>query len=208
MKERDVSEIRYIPVRQYLRRRMMLRWALMLGVLCAFAGLCLIARRFCTPDEQKLMLGLSALVYVFILWKSRTLHLTFSREWTGTVLSCVVHSGVKPLKGVTKGFRATLIGKWSIRRDNRLDTPDGEGEELTLRFDTEEIGERYFRPGERVRMYARAKYPVKLHPAAGDENLMCPLCSLATRTPRCERCKVTFDDSGDDPKNCGKGEAE
>lgn len=196
MKAKEPSEIRYLPVRDLLRRRLLVRWGILAAVAGVFVALYFIACEFCTPNEQKLMLGLSVLVYIYIVWKSRAVPMSFAREWTGTVLSCEVMPSIKNTKGVTRVVRTTLVGKWKIRRDSVFDNPDSEGEEIILRYDTDALSERYFLPGDRVRMYANATYPVKLHPSPDDFNLMCPLCSRATCEPRCERCKITFYEPG------------
>ncbi len=67
-----------------------------------------------------------------------------------------------------------------------------EGEVIELSYDTEEIWERYFVIGERVRLYKNARRLVKAHPARDDENLICPLCGFLVMEPRCTHCRVDF----------------
>ena len=59
-------------------------------------------------------------------------------------------------------------------------------------YDTDEIWERYFNVGDRVRLYKNAKIIVKANPAPDDENLMCPLCGAMVCRPVCLFCGVDF----------------
>jgi hypothetical protein len=58
--------------------------------------------------------------------------------------------------------------------------------------DTSEINERYFKIGERIRLYKTAKIPVKAHPPVNGEDLMCPLCGVTVSKPVCTRCGIDF----------------
>ncbi len=190
--------VRYIPIRRLIRRRVLIRWLIVALIGCAFVALYFIARRYCTPREQQLMVALSAAVYAYIVWKCRVFQMTFAREWTGTIVSCEVNRAVKPMKGVIRGFRYIVQGKWTVLRDPRPGQAPNDEDTVCLRYDTEEIGEGLYQVGDRVRLFANAPYMVKADPAPDDEELLCPLCSRPSRTTRCSRCYVDF--SADPPK--------
>ena len=128
---------------------------------------------------------MTVLVYLFIVWQSRVVKLTFSKEWTGRVIGREV---VKYTKfGKSPFDRKTIMATkciWSVEKD------DGYIEKLHI--DTDEIWERYFDIGERVRFYKNAKILVKAHPPKDDENLMCPLCGVMVMEPVCKKCGVDF----------------
>ncbi len=192
--------IRYRPIRKVLLYRLLIRWAILAGVAVAFVTLYLVGRQFCDPTEEQLMLGLTVAIYAFIFWQSRVLPRTLSREWTGTVLARDCKKAMRFEKGpASRKIEWTVICKWTVRKDptDRQKKLDEEGDVEEITYDTEEIWERYFAIGERVRHYKNAKYIVKAHPPVGEENLLCPLCGLVLIQPRCWKCRVDFEEKED-----------
>ena len=177
---------RVIPIRRRIWLKVALRWLVILAIGAAFVLLCVISEpRFRNQREFQISIGMTVLVYLFIVWKSRVVKLTFSKEWTGRVIGREV---VKYTKFGKSPFdrKSVMATKciWSVEKD------DGYIEKIHC--DTEEIWERYFELGERVRFYKNAKILVKAHPPKGDENLMCPLCGVMVMEPICKKCGVDF----------------
>ena len=177
---------RVIPIRKRIWQRVLILWLILLAIGLAFALLCYIsAPRFRSQRDLQISIGMTFLIYVFIVWQSHAIKKTFSREWTGIVIGREV---VKYTKYGKSPFsrKAVLTTKciWSVEKD------DGYIEKLHI--DTDEIWERYFDIGERVRFYKNAKILVKAHPPKGDENLMCPLCGVMVMEPICRKCGVDF----------------
>ena len=177
---------RIIPIRKRIWRRVLILWLILLAIGLVFALLCYIsAPRFRSQRDLQISIGMTFLIYVFIVWQTHAIKKTFSREWTGIVIGREV---VKYTKYGKSPFsrKAVLTTKciWSVEKD------DGYIEKLHI--DTDEIWERYFDIGERVRFYKNAKILVKAHPPKGDENLMCPLCGVMVMEPICRKCGVDF----------------
>ena len=177
---------RVIPIRKRILQRVLILWLILLAVGLAFALLCWISEpRFRSQQEFQVSVGMTVLIYVFIVWQTHAIKKTFSREWSGTVIGREV---VKYTKYGKSPFsrKAVLTTKciWTVEKD------DGYIEKLHI--DTDEIWERYFDIGERVRFYKNAKILVKAHPPKGDENLMCPLCGVMVMEPVCKKCGVDF----------------
>ena len=178
---------RIIPIRKRIWQKVLIRWAIVLGVGVAFVIFCIISgnayRNF--PQKQQLSWSMTVLIYAFVVWQSRVLKLTFSKEWTGKVVGREVVKYTKYGKAFA-GHRPVMATKciWSVEKD------DGFIEKI--HFDTEEIWERYFEIGERVRLYKNAKILVKAQPPRGEENLMCPLCGVMVMEPVCKKCGVDF----------------
>ena len=130
--------------------------------------------------------GMTAVIYAFIFLHSRTIPYTFSKEWTGKVVSREVVKYTKFGKGPFSARKPIMATKciWTVERD------DGYLEKVS--YDTDEIWERYFEIGERVRLYKNAKIMVKANPKPDDENLMCPLCGRMVMSPLCYSCGVSF----------------
>lgn len=182
-----------IPIRKRIWQKVLIRWLVVIGIGVVFVVLCLIAkpmfRNF--PLRYRLSWILTGFVYLFVFLKSRVLPLTFSKEWVGTVRERRVEKYQKmsqgPLNDVDEHkLRRSLHTRcvWTVERE------DGDIEKVPI--DTEEIWERYFEIGERVRMYKNAKILVKANPRRDDENLMCPLCGVMVMEPICRKCGVDF----------------
>ena len=177
---------RILPIRKRIWQRVLILWLILLAIGLVFALLCYIsAPRFRSHRDLQISIGMTFLIYVFIVWQTHAIKKTFSREWSGTVIGREV---VKYTKYGKSPFsrKAVLTTKciWSVEKD------DGYIEKLHI--DTDEIWERYFDIGERVRFYKNAKILVKAHPPKGDENLMCPLCGVMVMEPICRKCGVDF----------------
>ena len=177
---------RVISIRRRIWLKVALRWLVILAIGAAFVLLCVISEpRFRNHREFQISIGMTVLVYLFIVWKSRVVKLTFSKEWTGRVIGREV---VKYTKFGKSPFdrKSVMATKciWTVQTD------DGYIEKIHC--DTEEIWERYFDLGERVRFYKNAKILVKAHPQRNDENLMCPLCGVMVMEPICKKCGVDF----------------
>ena len=177
---------RILPIRKRILQRVLILWLILLAIGLVFALLCYIsAPRFRSLQEFQISVGMTILVYLFIVWQTHAIKKTFSREWTGIVIGREV---VKYTKYGKSPFsrKAVLTTKciWTVEKD------DGYIEKLHI--DTDEIWERYFDIGERVRFYKNAKILVKAHPPKGDENLMCPLCGVMVMEPICRKCGVDF----------------
>ena len=180
---------RILPIRKRIWRRVLILWLILLAIGLVFAFLCYIsAPRFRSHRDLQISIGMTFLIYVFIIWQSHSVKKTFSKEWTGIVVGREVVKYTKynksPVNPVAR--RSALATKciWSVEKD------DGYIEKLHI--DTDEIWERYFDIGERVRFYKNAKILVKAHPPKGDENLMCPLCGVMVMEPICRKCGVDF----------------
>ena len=177
---------RVIPIRRRIWQRVAIRWLVLLAIGAAFALLCYVsAPRFRNPRDLQLSIGMTMLIYFFIVWQTHTLKKTFSREWTGKVVGREV---VKYTKYSKSPFsrRVVMATKciWTVEKD------DGYIDKIHI--DTDEIWERYFDLGERVRFYKNAKILVKANPKEDDENLMCPLCGVMVLEPVCKGCGVDF----------------
>ena len=180
---------RILPIRKRIWQRVLILWLILLAIGLVFALLCYIsAPRFRSQRDLQISIGMTFLIYVFIIWQTHAIKKTFSREWSGTVIGREVVKYTKynksPVNPVAR--RSALATKciWSVEKD------DGYIEKLHI--DTDEIWERYFDIGERVRFYKNAKILVKAHPPKGDENLMCPLCGVMVMEPVCKGCGVDF----------------
>ncbi len=188
--------IKYRPIRRVLLGRLCLRWVILVATAVAFVFLCRTAAPHCDNTENAIMLLMSTGIYLFIFWKSRLIPRTFAREWTGTVIEREAKKSIKMPKGVARphDMHWTMICKWTLRLDPtpRQAREGDEGDVESLTYDTEEIWERYFDIGERVRLYKNARYLVKAHPPRDDENLICPLCGLLVMEPKCPHCRVDF----------------
>ena len=177
---------RVIPIRKRILQRVLILWLILLAVGLAFALLCWISEpRFRSQQEFQVSVGMTVLIYVFLVWQTHAIKKTFSREWSGIVIGREVMKYTKYGKSPFSR-KAVLTTKciWTVEKD------DGYIEKLHI--DTDEIWERYFDIGERVRFYKNAKILVKAHPPKGDENLMCPLCGVMVMEPICRKCGVDF----------------
>ena len=177
---------RVIPIRRRIWQRVALRWLILLAVGGAFALLCYIAEpRFHSARDFQISLGMTVLIYLFIIWQTHSVKKTVSKEWTGVVIGREVVKYTKYGKAFA-GHRPVMATKciWTVEKD------DGYVEKIHC--DTDEIWERYFDIGERVRFYKNAKILVKAYPQKDDENLMCPLCGVMVMNPVCRRCGVDF----------------
>jgi hypothetical protein len=199
MKEKPSTPQKYgyahkvIPIRKRIWQKVLIRWVILLGVGVMFLILNGIGEKVPTLRNYYhmvvLMRWMSVFVFLAILFMSRVLPLTFSREWVGTVRERKVDKYTRYPKGIYNpvgGDRPVLATRctWKVELDN--------GDIEMPAFDTEEIWERYFEIGERVRMYKNAKILVKAHPPKDDENLMCPLCGVMVMEPICRKCGVDF----------------
>ena len=180
-----------IPVGKKITRRIVLRWVLMAVLGAAFAGFLILSEPMFRnrPDEYRLNQIVTILLYLFIFWRSRVIQLTFSKSWVGTIKGCEVVSYTRYPKGVVRGRRASY-GIQSTKCIWTVETDNGGTEEVSV--DTSEINERYFKIGERIRLYKTAKIPVKAHPPVGGEDPLCPLCGMTVEKPICTRCGVDF----------------
>lgn len=177
---------RVIPIRRRIWLRVALRWLIVLAVGGAMALLCYIsAPRFRSPRDFQISIGMTLLIYLFIVGQTHVVKRTFSKEWKGKIIGREVVKYTKFNKGPV-ARQAVMATKciWTVETD------DGYIEKIHC--DTDEIWERYFDIGEPVRFYKNAKIPVKAHPAADDENLMCPLCGAMVMEPVCRGCGVDF----------------
>ncbi len=111
----------YKPIRKHLRRKLLLRWLILLATAAAFVILCVIAKPFCLRREHIAMICMTTGIYLFILWKSRLLPRTFAREWTGTVLSrtCKKVMISKTFLPTRTSWHYAVVATWVIRRDPR-----------------------------------------------------------------------------------------
>ncbi len=181
---------RVVPIRKRIRQKVMIRWAIILGIGVVFIIINVISgaayRNY--PQKQQLGWGLTAAVYAFVVWQSHVLKLTVSKEWAGIIRGREVVKYTKysksPVNPVDRRPAISTKCIWTVERD------DGFVEKVHC--DTEEIWERYFEIGERVRFYKNAKILVKAHPPREDENLMCPLCGVMVMEPVCRKCGVDF----------------
>ena len=198
---------RVIPIRKRIWQKVLIRWAILAVVGVAILVLNAIGEKVPTLRNypQMIILGrwLSVFVFLAILLMSRVLPLTFSREWVGTVRERRVEKYQKmsqgPLNDVDElKLRRSLHTRcvWTVEHE------DGDIEKVPI--DTEEIWERYFEIGERVRMYKNAKILVKANPRRDDENLMCPLCGVMAMEPICRKCGVDFTEEEADDQSEGE----
>ncbi len=179
---------RIIPIRHRIWQKVALRWLVILAIGAAFAVLCYVsAPRFHAPRDLQISIGMTVIIYVIIIWKSRLLRHTFSKGFSGKIIDRQARKYTKMPKGIMTRSRMPVLSTeciWTVQTD------DGYIEKLT--YDTEDIWERYFEIGERVRLYKNAKILVKAHPQKDDENLMCPLCGVMVMEPICKKCGVDF----------------
>ena len=184
-----------IPIRKRIWLRVLKRWLILAIVGVAFVILNAIGEKVPTLRNypKMILLGrwMSAFVFGAIVLLSGVLPLTFSREWIGTVRERRVEKYTKiPVRAIPgpddHKIRMSLCTRciWTVETDN------GDLEKVPI--DTEEIWERFFEIGERVRMYKNAKILVKANPRRDDENLMCPLCGVMVMEPICRKCGVDF----------------
>ena len=177
---------RVIPIRRRIWLQVGILWLILLAVAAVMVLLCYIsAPRFRSPRDLQISIGMTMLIYFFIVWQTRAVKKTASKEWAGKIIGREVVKYTKFDKSIV-GHKAVMATKciWTIERD------DGYIEKIHC--DTDEIWERYFEIGEPVRFYKNAKIPVKAHPPRNDENLMCPLCGVMVMEPVCRRCGVDF----------------
>ncbi len=208
MKTKSPKPIQYRPIRRVIRMRLLVRWGILLSVAGLFVLLYSIAAPHCDRIERGLMQGMSVGIYLYIFYKSHVLPRTFSREWTGRILSWQVNKRIRFPKGPVAlripNQPLTTYCKWTISKDSRSRRADGAGGEaediVDVEYDTDDIWEGYFTIGERVRLYKNATYIVKAHPPRGEENLLCPLCGLLVLEPRCPHCRVDFTEE-EEPKH-------
>lgn len=180
---------RILPIRKRIWQKVLIRWIVLLVLAVVFAVLCVISERVPTlrnyPKMIDLGRALTVIVWLFILLQMRVLPLTFSKEWTGIVRDREVVKYTKYPKGpMSRALTIATKCIWTVEKD------DGDIEKVHC--DTDEIWERYFAIGERVRFYKNAKILVKAHPPKNDENLMCPLCGVMVMEPVCKKCGVDF----------------
>ena len=177
---------RVIPIRRRIWLKVGILWLILLAIAAAFVLLCYIsAPRFRSPRDLQISIGMTVLIYLFIVWQTQAVRKTTSKEWTGRIIGREVVKYTKYNKGPFA--RQALIATkciWTVESD------DGYIEKIHC--DTDEIWERYFDIGEPVRFYKNAKIPVKAHPPRDDENLMCPLCGAMVMQPLCRKCGVDF----------------
>ena len=182
-----------IPIRKRIWQKVLIRWGVLIAVGLVFIAFGVMAKPMFRnyPQGYELSKWLTGFVYLFIFLSSRVLPLTFSKEWTGIVRDRQVKTYTKrsmsPFSGVDDRKLAMLL---STRCVWTVECEDGDIEKVPI--DTEEIWERYFEIGEKVRMYKNAKVLVKAHPPRDDENLMCPLCGVMVMEPICRKCGVDF----------------
>ena len=177
---------RVIPIRRRIWLKVLYLWLILLAIGGAFALLCAVsAPRFHYLRDFRVSISMTVLVYLFIIWQTHAVRKTVSREWTGRIIGREVTKYTKYGKAFA-GHRPVMATKciWTVEKDN--------GDIEKIHCDTDEIWERYFDIGERVRFYKNAKILVKAHPPKGDENLMCPLCGVMVMEPVCKKCGADF----------------
>lgn len=178
---------RILPIHKRIWQRVLIRWGIVLAVGVACTVFCLASRRF-YPTQMEYNFGvfLTVVVFLAVVGVSRVFPLTVSRGWTGKVIGREVKKYTKFAKGLATRSSAVLSTAcvWTVEKD------DGYIEKVT--YDTDDVWERYFEIGERVRLYKNAKIMVKAHPPRGEENLMCPLCGQMVMEPVCRKCGVDF----------------
>lgn len=178
---------RVIPIRRRIWGRIVIRWLILLAIAAVFVLLCAVsAPAYRSQRNMQIGWGMTAAIYAVIVWQTHTVARTVSREWTGKVVAREVVKYTKFGKGPFSHRRPVMATKciWTVERD------DGYVEKVS--YDTDEIWERYFDIGDRVRLYKNAKIIVKANPAPDDENLMCPLCGTMVCEPICRFCGVDF----------------
>lgn len=177
---------RVIPIRRRIWQKVLIRWLIILAIGAVFALLCYVsAPRFRSLRDLQISIGMTVLIYLFIIWQSHVVKLTFSKGWTGRIVDREVIKYTKYGKAFA-GHRPVMATKciWTVETDG--------GYIEKVDYDTDEIWERYFDIGERVRLFKNAKILVKAHPQKDDENLMCPLCGVMVMEPVCKKCGVDF----------------
>jgi hypothetical protein len=181
-----------IPIRKKLRRMLLLRWGVMLLLGIAFGAFLVLSEPMFRnrPTEYQLNQAVTILLYLFIVWKSRILPRTFSKEWVGVIRECKIVPYTRNRKGWIQAIRPTF-GVDALKCIWTVETEDGESKQASA--DTAEIREEYFKVGERIRLYKNAKYPVKAHPPLKGEDLMCPLCGRTSERAVCTVCGVDFE---------------
>lgn len=178
---------RIIPIRRRIWGRIAIRWLILLAIAAVFVILCAVsAPTYRSNRNMQIGWGMTAAIYAVIVWQSHAIERTFTKEWTGKIVGREVVKYTKFGKGPLSARRPVMATKciWTVEQD------DGYLEKVS--YDTDEIWERYFNVGDRVRLYKNAKIIVKANPAPDDENLMCPLCGAMVCRPVCLFCGVDF----------------
>ena len=95
---------RVIPINRRIWQKVMIRWAIVLGIGVAIIIVNIISgaayRNY--PQKQQLGWGLSVAVYACIVWQSHVIKLTVSKEWTGVVRAKEVKKYTKIYMNLTQ----------------------------------------------------------------------------------------------------------
>lgn len=158
----------------------------LLGVV--FIVLCVISFPRCLL-WQRIVIGILTAIFLFLyVLKTGIIRQCRDTSWEGTVEGHKIkHAANKNLN--TRDMRVRLVCIWFVTKDD--------GNKIKLKYDTEEITEGYFAPGDRIRHTAGARYPTRA--TVTNHNYICPMCGHASSEPHCSFCRTDYASVYDKP---------
>ena len=153
-----------------------------------FIVLCVISFPRCLL-WQRIVIGILTAIFLFLyVLKTGIIRQCRDTSWEGTVEGHKIkHAANKNLN--TRDMRVRLVCIWFVTRDD--------GTKIKLKYDTEEITEGYFAPGDRIRHTAGARYPTRA--TVTNHNYICPMCGHASSEPHCSFCRTDYASVYDKP---------
>ena len=128
-----------------------------------------------------------AVIYIFILVKSKFFKTLADKTWTGEILSVKTVMAAAPITfSVVVDRRPVLKIPYTVVEVRRED-----GKVVILKVQSRKMNPSVFKTGGKLKHYKTTKYPVLLDPPRPDINF-CPLCGRDLNNTKCPDCKVRF----------------
>lgn len=151
-------------------------------------ALCVISYPRCLLWQRIVIDILSGLFLLFYVLHTGIIRQCRDVSWEGTVEGHKIkHAANKNLN--TRDMRVRLVCIWFVTKDD--------GQSIKLKYDTDEITESYFAPGDRIRHTAGTRYPTRAF--VTDHNYICPMCGHASSEPHCSFCRTDYASVYDKP---------
>lgn len=176
-----------MTVKQALRRKIIIKTLILLGIAALLGVLCYLASSHETmPDYNNkhllytlVSVGISMALLVFIAWRIRYFHDIFSKEWTGTVISVD--------REIVRSHRALL----SMDDLVMIVQLDGKKKKVKVRLPGDKVGRSVYFTGDRVQRLKGTRYPINLTREA--EQHICPICGRdSCLDDECPDCKIKY----------------
>lgn len=180
--------MKFLPLEKRVKADKARKWVTIFLAAAVLVLLCVISHDRCVLWQRIVMYILSALLLFLFVLKTGIIRQMKDTSWEGKVLSKKVKHAFNKSAN-PRDNRVRLVCIWTVQRND--------GKTVKLKFDTDEITENYFVPGETIRHTAGTRYPTRV--TVTDKNYICPMCGHSSSHPQCVDCKTDFESVYDKP---------